>query len=128
MKRMDVTLIEDDAGVSDALQMLFKTAGFQVTAYRNGNEILDNNFKIPDIFIIDRQLRGIDGLDICRFLKSNTESKSVPVIIVSASPVAVNAVALAGADVFIEKPFTNKVLLEKMRMLVLSASEKEEQQ
>jgi len=120
---MEVILIEDDPGVSDALQMVFKMAGFHVAAYQDGSDILDNKFHIPDVFIIDRQLPGIDGLDICRFLKSKTESNKVPVVIISASPDAMNPATKAGADAFIEKPFTNKDLLEKIRVLV-SKSEK----
>src|SRR3954469_3665914 len=115
---MEVILIEDDAGVSDALQMVFKTAGFHVTAYQDGSDILDNNFRIPDVFIIDRQLPGVDGLEICRFLKGKAESNRVPVIIISASPDAMNLAIKAGADAFIEKPFKNKELLENIRLHV----------
>ena len=72
---------------------------------------LKNKFTLPDLFLIDKQLSGYDGLDICRHLKNQAHTKNIPVIMISASP---NIGALskeAGADAYIEKPFEVKDLL-----------------
>jgi len=113
MKHIKTVLItEDDPGILDALEIVFSRNGYKVVAYANGTQILENKFILPDIFLIDRQLSGVDGLDICRYLKSNPETSSIPVIIFSASPHVYNHAIAAGADNFIEKPFSNKAVLD----------------
>jgi DNA-binding response OmpR family regulator len=61
--------------------------------------------------LLDRQLSGQDGLKVCRFLKSQSQTKDIPVIIVSATPGIGKLAQEAGADDFIEKPFQMKELL-----------------
>jgi DNA-binding response OmpR family regulator len=125
---MRVLLVEDDAGIKDALQMVFENAGFSVTSYSEGTPIIENNFELPDIFIIDKQLSGVDGLDICRHLKADIGSSFIPVIIISASPDTAKLAPLAGANAFLEKPFKNKDLLEKVYELTASVSKSVEEE
>ncbi|RYG30336.1 MAG: response regulator [Chitinophagaceae bacterium] len=107
-----VLITEDDPAIMDALQLVFVRNGYRVMTYANGSALLNDHFDKPDLFLIDRQLSGVDGLDICRHLKSNPETSSIPVIIFSASPHVLNHAIAAGADDFIEKPFSNKAVLE----------------
>jgi len=62
--------------------------------------------------LIDKLLSGYDGLDICRYLKSNPLTSHIPVIMVSASPDIGIAATKAGADDFVEKPFDLSYLLK----------------
>ena len=110
MKRILIT--EDDPAILDALEIVFSRNGYKVFTFTSGSALLDNDFEKPDIFLIDRQLAGIDGLDICRHLKANPETNSIPIIIFSASPHVYNHAMAAGADDFIEKPFSNKDVLD----------------
>jgi len=107
-----VLITEDDPGILDVLQIVFSRQGFRVLAFSDGAALLRNEFEKPDIFLIDKQLSGVDGLDICRHLKSNEETRHIPVIILSASPHVYNIAMAAGADNFIEKPFSNKAVIE----------------
>ena len=109
---MKVILIEDDPGIREALQVVLDRAGYEAIIYPDGVAILEGNFPLPDVFIIDKQLSGIDGLDICRYLKNREETKHIPVIMTSASPHTANLAKEVCADDFIEKPFKNKHLLE----------------
>jgi len=78
----------------------------------DANEIFNNNFKIPDLFLIDKLLSGVDGLQVCRYLKDNPDTCNIPVVMVSASP-DIGALAIkAGADDFVEKPFELSYLLK----------------
>lgn len=106
-----IAIVEDDPAIMDALVLLFKRQHMEVTCYTDGISLIENDFELPDIFLIDKQLSGIDGLDICRHLKENTITKHIPVIVISASPHVEGMALLAGADEFLEKPFSNKVLL-----------------
>lgn len=113
-----VIIIEDDAAILDVLGMLFKRAGYETLTYLNGNFIFKDEFSIPDLFIIDKQLSGVDGLDICKHLKQTEATKNIPVIILSATPWLQIQIKQAGADAFLEKPFSNNQLLEVASALV----------
>jgi DNA-binding response OmpR family regulator len=115
---MKVLLVEDDAGIRDALQMMFEISGIDVEVHTDGFAIINDDLNIPDIFIIDKQLPGVDGLDVCRHIKANEQINNIPVIIISASPDTAKFALQAGADAFIEKPFKNKDVLQKVKELV----------
>lgn len=110
--KMRVTIIEDDSGIREALTLVLERAGYEITTYSDGMPILAGTYVIPDIFLIDKQLSGVDGLDICRHLKSSETTKDIPIIMMSASPHTARMAKDACADEFIEKPFKNKHLLE----------------
>ena len=100
-----VLVVEDDPDILNALNIALASAGFDVDVSLHGKDIIKNQFSRPDIFVIDKQLPDIDGLEICRFLHSKPNYHSIPVIIISASQrVKANALE-AGATYFIEKPF-----------------------
>jgi DNA-binding response OmpR family regulator len=109
-----IIIADDDAGLRDIFQLILKRAGYGVTLFPNGESLLNNGFVLPDLFILDKQLSGMDGYEVCRFLKQQDSTKNIPVIIISASPYIKEKVDDAGADDFIEKPFRTKTLIEVM--------------
>ena len=74
-------------------------------------DLIDKPFELPDLFIIDKQLSGVNGLDVCMYLKKQPQTKHIPIIMVSASPSIGKLAISAGADAFMEKPFTKKNML-----------------
>ena len=110
-----IIIIDDDPGIQDAASMIFDEAEYEVTVCPNGNKILAGDFDIPDIFIIDKQLPGVDGLEICKHLKTREATRNVPVILMSASPSISEFSKSAGAEDFIEKPYS----IKQMRTLVV---------
>ena len=106
-----IIIADDDASMRDIFELIFKRAGYTVTMYSGGDVLLANEFTPPDLFILDKQLSGIDGLDVCRFLKGQELTRTIPVIMISASPYVEKFAVEAGADAFIEKPFRTKELL-----------------
>jgi len=107
-----IVIAEDDPALLDVLLLLFRRAGYEAQGFLNGNALLQTGLEPPDIFLIDKQLSGVDGLDICRYLKKSKASSQVPIIVFSASPGIEPLVKEAGGDAFIEKPFSNNYLLE----------------
>jgi CheY-like chemotaxis protein len=105
-------IIEDDPAIKDVLGLLFTRAGYETCAFDNGNFLLEGNFDIPQLFIIDKQLSGVDGLDLCIHLKNWPPTRHLPIIILSATPHLEKQVQQAGADMFLEKPFSNNYLLQ----------------
>lgn len=103
---------DDDPGIRDIFSIIFNKAGYSLELKSNGADLMNDKYILPDLFIIDKQLSGYDGLEICRYLKKKSNTKNIPVIIISASPDIVRLAAEAGADACLEKPFDIKKLME----------------
>src|SRR3712207_3337732 len=93
-----IIIVEDDPGIQDAVQLIVKKAGYDITIYPDGTAILNNDYVIPDLFILDKQLIGVDGLDICRYIKNSDAARHVPVVMLSANPNIRRLAQAAGAD------------------------------
>ena len=110
-----ICIIEDDEGIQDVLKIILKRAGYETDIFSDGRAIFENNYAIPDLFLIDKQLAGTDGLSICKHLKNDRDTKEIPVVIMSAYPNIRELSILAGANDFIEKPFKVETLLSTIR-------------
>ena len=106
-----ILITDDDPGVQDVFRIIFERAGYDVNVSADAKCILENTFDHPDVIVLDRHLSGLDGLDICRFLKGKKETCNIPVIMVSATPGIDQMARLAGAEDFVEKPFLMQDLL-----------------
>ncbi len=110
--REKILIADDDPGIRDIFQIVLTKAGYDLEIKEDAGEIFKNDFTMPDLFLIDKLLSGVDGLDVCRFLKNNPDTCDIPVVMVSASPdIGVSAIK-AGADDFVEKPFDLSHLLK----------------
>jgi DNA-binding response OmpR family regulator len=110
-----ILITDDDEGVQDVFRLIFEKAGYDVAIYGEAFSIFENKYERPDLFILDKQLSGQDGLKLCAFLKGQNTTKNIPVLIVSATPGIGELALKAGADDFIEKPFQMKELLQKVQ-------------
>jgi DNA-binding response OmpR family regulator len=107
-----IIIVDDDPAIQDAFKLIFPRDIFELTVFANALPVLNSHFEPPDIFILDKQLSGVDGLDLCRFIKKRIDTKNVPVIILSASPNITQLAMDAGADDILEKPFRIQRLRE----------------
>ncbi len=114
MKR--IVLVEDDDAIRDIFQIVFTARDMELVSFENGDKIIGNEIDTPDLFILDKQISGTDGLEVCRFIKSSEKYKNVPVLMLSANPDIVKLAQEAGADGAISKPFS----LPQMRETVLN--------
>lgn len=108
-------IADDDPGIRDIFSIIFEKAGYAIELKSNGEDLLKNKFSLPHVFLIDKQLSGTDGIDICRYLKKQKLTSKIPIIMISASPDIAKLSKEAGADAFIEKPFEVKDLLRMVR-------------
>ena len=107
-----ILVTDDDPFLRDLFRFILEEAGYEVEVLSDGTQIIENHYNTPDLFLLDKQLPGIDGLDICKHLKSQKNTKDIPVIMISANIGVDTQAKEAGADAFIEKPFEKKDLLE----------------
>lgn len=106
-----ILIADDDEGIRDILAIIFTKAGYSLEMKMNGDDLFRNKFTLPDLFLLDKQLSGVNGLDVCRFLKSQERTMRIPVIMISASPDIASLSKQHGADAYIEKPFEISYLL-----------------
>jgi CheY-like chemotaxis protein len=99
-----VIFADDDPTILDVISLILED-NYEVTVYSDGGFLMTDKFELPDLFLLDKQLSGVDGLDICRHLKSQESTKHIPVIMISASPNIEKLARSAGADNVIAKPF-----------------------
>ena len=111
-----ILVVDDDPGIQDIFKIILESAGYIVEIVSNGEDLLEDKYTIPDLFLLDKRLSGIDGIDICHHLKSRKTTAHIPVIMVSANPGIGILSRKAGADDFIEKPFDIKHMLEMVKI------------
>jgi DNA-binding response OmpR family regulator len=109
-----ILLVEDDPSIQDAVQLIFTRPEYRLIICGNAKEAMAENMVIPDLYLVDKQLSGVDGLKLCRILKAGERTRDVPVIMLSAAPNIMQLAAEAGADDAVEKPFKIRVLREKV--------------
>jgi len=110
-------IVEDDPIILESLNMVFSHT-YHIILYKTADLLIESAFTYPDLFLIDHQLSGTTGLSLCQILKTNNETRSIPVILMSASPDVQQLAKLAGADDFLEKPYSVKVLREMVRKYI----------
>ena len=113
-----ILVIDDDPAMQDAFRLIFERAQYNVIVFTCASSLLTGSAEVPDIYILDKQLPGVDGLDVCRFLKADPRTAHVPVIMVSASPHIARLAKEACADDFLEKPFRRRELLDLVQQLI----------
>jgi DNA-binding response OmpR family regulator len=115
-----VFVIDDDRDLLDVTKALLTKRGFVVETEINWEEGFEKikHFN-PQLIILDVFLSGVDGLEICKRLKSGTDTGHIPILIFSAYPrIADSAMFEFGADDFIAKPFEVNDLIEKMHSVL----------
>lgn len=113
-----IILADDDPSIQESAKMILERVGYEVTGMLNGDTLFDGDYELPDLYILDKQLSGVDGLDICNFLKHGEKTKNIPVLMLSASPHISRLAHQAGADDFLEKPFKMTALREMVGRLI----------
>jgi DNA-binding response OmpR family regulator len=125
--RRRVVLIEDDADIAEAISYQLERAGMHVRVARTGEEGLEAVRKGADLVLLDLNLPGMDGLEVCRMIRRQSGTAHVPIIIVSARADEVDRVLglEMGADDYVVKPFSLKELAARCRVALRRAGEGE---
>ena len=111
LQKKNIFVAEDDPEILSALSGLLENAGYRVRRSTSGQAIIDGNFSRVDLFILDKQMPGIGGLEVCRHLRAQSDTKDTPVILISAYPKEGNEALYAGANDYLEKPVQIHYLL-----------------
>jgi len=117
----NIIVVEDDLDIRELISFNLANEGHQVFEANDGEVGIDkarnNN---PDLILLDLMLPGIQGLDVCRIIKSDQETKEIPIIMVTALGQEEDIVKglETGADDYITKPFSIKVLIARVNAVL----------
>ncbi len=121
MPKPKALIIEDDADITQVLAYNLRQAGFEVTTCRDGSEGLRQaQLQVPDVVVLDLMLPLVDGMEVCRRLRADPVTRDVFIVMLTARAEETDQVVglSLGADDYVTKPFSVKVLLERIRALL----------
>lgn len=127
MAKAKILIIEDEKDIIELLMYNLEHEGYQVAAVSNAEEALDRLAREqPELIILDLMLPGIDGLETCRLIKQDPKTKSIPIIMLTAKSEEADVVVglRMGADDYVTKPFSPKVLLARIKAVLRRLSAK----
>lgn len=111
-----ILIAEDDPSIQKLFSIILKREGYEIEVSSDGRVVYEERRQLPNLFILDRQLKdSSDGLEACRYLKSRESTRDIPVIMISATPEIGMLAKKAGAEDYLEKPFSISLLLQKIK-------------
>ncbi len=136
MSTRDILIVEDEADILELVRYMLEREGFSVRVAESGEEAFKQiRTSLPDLILLDLMLPGMDGHEICRRLRASRDTSETPVIMLTAKGEEQDVVKglNLGADDYVTKPFSPKVLLARIQAVfrrqgVLEGSEVDEQE
>ena len=116
-----ILVVEDELDIQELLQYNLSREGYTVSCAATGEKGLRlAQTKRPDLIVLDLMLPGVDGLEVCRRLKKDPASESIPIVMLTAKGEESDIVAglELGADDYVTKPFSTKVLVARIRAVL----------
>ena len=121
MKKPKIVVIEDEVDILEVINYNLSKEGFDVCSALDGEEGLALIKKeVPDLVLLDLMLPGLDGIEICRKLKTDYSTRSIPIIMVTAKGEESDIVLGLGmgADDYMVKPFRPRELMARIRSVL----------
>ncbi len=123
-----ILIVEDDENIQQLVGYNLVKAGFQVLYADNGEQALALVFREkPDLVILDIMLPGLDGREVCKNLRQDPRSRRLPIIMLTARSAEdeVSAGLDLGADDYITKPFSPKILVSRIKSALRRTRDRE---
>ena len=116
-----IALVDDDRNILTSIQMALEAEGFEVRTYPDGEEALRGLTQKPaDLAILDVKMPRLNGMELLQKLKQTANTMQMPVIFLTSKDEEVDEIMglRMGADDYIKKPFSQRLLLERIRSLL----------
>ena len=121
MGKGQILIVEDDRSLAEVLEYNLRQDGYQTLVANDGQEGLQQaKLRTPDLIVLDLMLPMVDGLEICRRLRADPVTRNILVLMLTAKSEETDEVVgfSVGTDDYVAKPFSVKVLLERIRALL----------
>ena len=116
-----IAVIDDEPDILELVSLHLTKANFKVKGFLNAESFFKFlSFKIPDLIILDLMLPDADGIEICKYLKSNQNFSSIPIIMLTARVDEADKVLglELGADDYVTKPFSPRELVARVKAVL----------
>jgi len=121
MAKEKILVVDDEEDIIELLRFNLSREGYQVSSATSGEDALSLvRSEIPNLLLLDLMLPGIDGLEVAKRLKSNSNTMNIPIVMLTAKgeePDIVTGLEL-GADDYVTKPFSPRVLVARVRAVL----------
>ncbi len=121
MTKAQILIVEDDRSLAEVLEYNLRQDGYQTAVANDGQDGLRQaRLKPPDLVLLDLMLPMVDGLEVCRRLRADPVTRNMLVLMLTAKTEETDEVVgfSVGTDDYVAKPFSVKVLLERIRALL----------
>ncbi len=118
MSNESILVVDDEQSILELVRYNLARRGYRVLVAETGESALSlGNENLPDLIVLDLMLPGMDGLDVCRHLKADPRTQHIPVILLTARGQEEDIATgmEMGADDYVTKPFSPKVLISRIR-------------
>lgn len=123
-----ILVVDDEPDALELIEFNLTNAGFRVITAANGAEALQRaRFHLPSLILLDVMLPEVDGLEVCKILRRDTATASIPIIMLTAKAGEIDRVLglELGADDYVTKPFSPRELLLRVKNLLKRRQEPE---
>lgn len=117
----NILVVDDEEDLLELVRYTLAKEGHSVTCVDTGEKAVDSvRQSLPDLIVLDLMLPGIDGLEVCRRLKRDLKTREVPIIMLTAKSEERDVITGldGGADDYVTKPFSPRVLLARVKSLM----------
>lgn len=121
MAKEHILIVDDEEDVLELVRFNLSKEGYITETAGSGEEALTKvRGKVPDLILLDLMLPGVDGLQVCKQIKSDSKTDHVPIIMITAKGEETDIVTglELGADDYVTKPFSPKVLVARVRRIL----------
>src|SRR5262249_18579407 len=120
MPKAKILAVDDEEDILELVRYNLAKEGYQIQCVTSGEEgIKAARISCPDLIVLDLMLPGLDGLEVCRRLRTVPATKNIPILMLTAKGEESDIVSglEIGADDYITKPFSPKILVARVRAL-----------
>jgi two-component system phosphate regulon response regulator PhoB len=121
MAKSKILIIEDEPSLVEVLSYNLQREGYEVAVAKEGREGLRKaQTLLPDLILLDLMLPGLSGVEICRELKASPRTAGITILMLTAKSEETDQIVgfAVGADDYVTKPFSVKVLLQRIKVLL----------
>jgi two-component system phosphate regulon response regulator PhoB len=123
-----ILVVDDEPDAVELIQFNLKSAGFDVVTASDGEEALKKaRTLMPNLIVLDLMLPEVDGLEVCKILRRDSQTSGIPIVMLTAKAAEVDRVLglELGADDYVTKPFSPRELVLRVKRLLRTDTEGE---
>jgi len=116
-----ILVVDDEEDILELVSYNLAKAGYRVTSVTSGEDAIKTaRSKLPDLVLLDLMLPGVDGFEVCNTLKRDSRTANIPIVMLTARGEEADVVSglELGADDYITKPFSPRVLLARIKAVL----------